>query len=228
MLMLFFRTGPRATYMVLVDDLVPAGITLVTPSLNHPFDQTHYIAGWNGHVTSTIRKAVKKQGFRFSLQFTQCKEEAANNLPALKAQHYLSVRLTHLQTSQSTETVMLSKHVMWPVQPIMFGWWQNSSRSVYFASQGKTGVYILPHEIIVTCESIFFVTVMSFSCSLKMFGWRQNSSMSGYFASWGKIDTAWVLQKYQHRILAMKLKNIDIGPKKPYRSSSNCYVMQCV
>jgi len=28
---------------------------------------------------------VKKQGFRFSLQFTQCKEEAANNLPALKA-----------------------------------------------------------------------------------------------------------------------------------------------
>jgi len=38
--------------------------------------------------------------------------------------------------SQSIETVMLSKLVMWPVQPIMFGWWQTSSRSVYFASQG--------------------------------------------------------------------------------------------
>jgi len=33
-------------------------------------------------VTSTY---VKKQRFRISLQFTQCKEEAANNLPALKA-----------------------------------------------------------------------------------------------------------------------------------------------
>jgi len=52
------------------------------------------------------------------------------------------------------------------------------SRSVYFASQGITRVYILPHKIIVTCEIIFFVyvvwrkicTVMSFSCSLKMFG----------------------------------------------------------
>jgi len=28
---------------------------------------------------------VKKQGFRFSLQLTQCKEDAANSLPALKA-----------------------------------------------------------------------------------------------------------------------------------------------
>ena len=28
---------------------------------------------------------VKKQGLSFSLQFTQCKEEAADNLPALKA-----------------------------------------------------------------------------------------------------------------------------------------------
>jgi len=26
-----FRTGPRATYMVLAGDLVPAGTTLVTP-----------------------------------------------------------------------------------------------------------------------------------------------------------------------------------------------------
>jgi len=33
-------------------------------------------------VTITIRKET---GFRFSLHFTQCKEEAANNLPALKA-----------------------------------------------------------------------------------------------------------------------------------------------
>jgi len=28
-----FRTGPRATYMVLVGDLVPAGTALVTPGL---------------------------------------------------------------------------------------------------------------------------------------------------------------------------------------------------
>jgi len=111
----------------------------------------------------------------------------------------------------------------------MFGWWQNSSRSVYFASQGKTGVYILSHKIIVTCEIIFFVyvawrkicTVMSFSYSLKMFGWRQNSSWSGYFASWGKMDTAWVIQKY--RYWQWKLKNIGIGPKKPYQLSSTPY-----
>jgi len=45
------------------------------------------------------------------------------------------------------------------VQPIMFDWWQNSSRSVYFASEGKTGVYILPHKIIVACEIIFCVYV---------------------------------------------------------------------
>ena len=127
--------------------------------------------------------------------------------------------------SQSTETVKLSKLVMWSVQPIMFGWWQNSSRSVYFASQGKTGVYIFPHKITVTCEIIFFVyvawrkisTAMSFSCSFKMFGWRQKSR-SGYFASWGKIDTAWVIQNYRQ----WKLKNIGIGisPKKTYQSSS--------
>jgi len=28
-----FRTGPRATYMVLADDLVPAATTLVTPAV---------------------------------------------------------------------------------------------------------------------------------------------------------------------------------------------------
>jgi len=39
----------------------------------------------------------------------------------------------------------------------MFGWWQTSSRSVYFASQGITRVYILPHKIIVTREIIFFM-----------------------------------------------------------------------
>jgi len=41
----------------------------------------------------------------------------------------------------------------------MFGWWQNISMCVYFASQGITGVYILPHKIIVTSEIIFFVHV---------------------------------------------------------------------
>jgi len=39
----------------------------------------------------------------------------------------------------------------------MFGYWQNKARSVHFASQGKTGVYILPDKIIVTCEIIFFM-----------------------------------------------------------------------
>jgi len=45
--------------------------------------------------------------------------------------------------SQSTEIVMLAKLVMWAVQPIMFGWWQNSSRSVYFASRQNSSVYFV-------------------------------------------------------------------------------------
>jgi len=61
---------------------------------------------------------LKRQGL--SLQFTQCKQEAANSLPALKPWYYLSIRLSHLQTSQSIETVLLSKLVMRLVQPIMF------------------------------------------------------------------------------------------------------------
>jgi len=52
---------------------------------------------------------------------------------------------------------------------------------------------------------------MPLSFSLKMFGWTQNRSRSVDFASWGNIDTAWVIQKYRHRFLAMK--NIGIGPK---------------
>jgi len=143
----------------------------------------------------------------------------------------MSIRLTHLQMLQSTETVKLSKLVMWPIQPVMFGCWQNSSRSIYFSLQGKKGVYILPHKIIITCEIIFFVyvawrkvcTVMSFSYSLKIFGWRQNTSRSVYFASWGKIDADWVIQKYLYR--QWKIKNIGIGPKKAYWSSSTLYSM---
>jgi len=41
----------------------------------------------------------------------------------------------------------------------MFGYWQNSSMSIYFASQGKTRMYALPHMIIVTREIILFVYV---------------------------------------------------------------------
>ena len=37
---------------------------------------------------------IKRQMFRFSLQFTQCKQEAANSLPALKRCHCLSIRLS--------------------------------------------------------------------------------------------------------------------------------------
>jgi len=37
-----FRTGPRATYMVLAGDLVPAGTALVTPGLTRQL-QTNFI-----------------------------------------------------------------------------------------------------------------------------------------------------------------------------------------
>jgi len=62
---------------------------------------------------------------------------AYNSLPALKPWHYLSNRPSHIQMSKSTETITLSKLIMWPVRPIMFSWWQNSSRSVYFAYEAK-------------------------------------------------------------------------------------------
>jgi len=42
-----------------------------------------------------------------------------------------------LQTSQSTEQAMCSKLVMWPVQPILFGGSQYSSRSVYLPYEAK-------------------------------------------------------------------------------------------
>jgi len=48
-------------------------------------------------MTSTVQK--KRQGF--TLQFTQCKQEAGNSLPTLKQWHYLCIRLSHLQISQS-------------------------------------------------------------------------------------------------------------------------------
>jgi len=100
-----------------------------------PFSQTQLVKMVMWEV-----QYIKRQEFWFSLQSTQCKQEAANSLSALKLQHYLSFRLSHLQTSQSTETVMLSKLVMWPVKPIIFSWWQSSSRSVYFASWGKIDI----------------------------------------------------------------------------------------
>ena len=141
-------------------------------------------------MTNTICK--KRQGF--SLQFTQCKQEAANSLLELKPWHYLSIRLSYLQTSQSTETVMLSKIVMWPVQPII-GWWQNNSRSVYFASWGKidTACFTITINffIIVTCVINYVFaymtwrqrcTVMPFSCSLSQ--WHmQKIFMGGHFHS---------------------------------------------
>jgi len=65
---------------------------------------------------------LKKQGFRFSLQFTQCKEEAANNLLALKHNITCLSDWPIYRCQQSAETVTLSKLVMWSVQPIKFGW----------------------------------------------------------------------------------------------------------
>ena len=84
------------------------------------------------------------------------------------------------------------------------------------------GVYILLHKIIVNLWNYFLClcglkkkcTVMSFSCSLKVFGWRYNCSRSVYFASWSKIHTAWIVQKYQHRMLAMKNEKRRYWPKK--------------
>jgi len=85
----------------------------------------------------------RDKGLGFSLQFTQCQQEAAASLPALKPWHCLSIRLSHLQTSQWTERVIQSKLVIWPIQPIMFSWWQNSSRSV---RQNKHCLFLTYHN----------------------------------------------------------------------------------
>jgi len=58
--------------------------------------------------------------------------------------------------SQSTETVKLSELVMWPVQPSCSAGGKIAP-GVFILPQGKTGVYILPHKIIASCEIIFFV-----------------------------------------------------------------------
>jgi len=54
--------------------------------LNHPF-RVHMTFSQTRLVEMVMWQVqyVKKQGFRFSLQFTQCKQKVANNLPALKA-----------------------------------------------------------------------------------------------------------------------------------------------
>ena len=71
---------------------------------NYPF-RVHLTFSQTQMVEMVMWKVqyVKKQGF--SLQFTQWKQEAADSLPALKPWRCLSIKLTHLQTSQSTETV---------------------------------------------------------------------------------------------------------------------------
>jgi len=60
---------------------------------------------------------------------------AANSLPALKAQHYLSIRLTHLQMSQPTETVMLSNLSC-----------DQFSQSCLAGGKIAPGIYILRHK----------------------------------------------------------------------------------
>jgi len=97
---------------------------------NHPikvhltFSQTQLV-----ELVTWQVQYIKRPGVHAS---TQCKQEAANSLPALKPWHFY-IRLSHLQSSQSTKTFMLSTIVMWPVQQIMFAWWQNSSKCVYFS-----------------------------------------------------------------------------------------------
>jgi len=95
-----------------------------------PFSQTQLVEGVMWQV-----QYVKRQGFRFTLQVTQCKQEGANTLPALKSWHYFSIRLSHLQRSQSTETVMLPNMSC-----------DQFSQSCLAGGKIATGVYILPHE----------------------------------------------------------------------------------
>jgi len=57
----------------------------------------------------------------FSLQFTWCKQEAANRLPSLKPWQPSSMHGTELlQMSWSTKQDMLSKLFVWLLQPIVF------------------------------------------------------------------------------------------------------------
>jgi len=100
--------------------------------------------GWSSHMTSTTHRD-NWLGFRslwlvfrirvcgqvwslvvqclvlgFSLQFTKCKEEAANCLPTLKPWQPSSMHGTELlQMSWSTKQDMHSKLVMWLLQPIV-------------------------------------------------------------------------------------------------------------
>jgi len=57
-----FRAGPRATYMVLAGDLVPAGTTLVTPAVesSEPFTITR--APLNRHIILSVDCIWLKQG----------------------------------------------------------------------------------------------------------------------------------------------------------------------
>jgi len=112
--------------------------------LNHPFrihltlSQTQLVE----MVTWQVQH-IKKQGFRFSLHFTHCKQEAVNNLPALKAWHlvYHTDPFTNVTVNWD---VKLSKFVMWLVQPIM---WCSAGGKI------ALGVYILPHKAKQECIS---------------------------------------------------------------------------
>jgi len=101
--------------------------------------------GWSSHMTSMIHRE-NCLGFRglwlvfrirvygqvlglgvqclvlgFSLQFTWCKQEAANCLPSLKPWQPSSMHWTELlQMSWSTKQDMRSKLVVWLLQPIVF------------------------------------------------------------------------------------------------------------
>jgi len=61
---------------------------------------------------------------------------------------------------QWTETVILSKLIMWPFQPVMLSWWQNSSRSYVFAPGAMCNVFLR-----LKYKWFFFVHACSGACA---------------------------------------------------------------
>ena len=169
---------------------------------------------------------VKKQGFWFSLQFTQCKRKKL--LTTCQHWKHNITCLSDWPICRCHSQLRQSSCPNWSCDQFS----QSCSASgkiapgVYILPhKAMTGVHILPHQIIVTCEIIFFVYMAgkySLQC-LSAVVWK--CLAEGKIALgvvWGKIDTAWVIQKYRYR--QSKLKNIGIGPKKTYQSSSKAHL----
>ena len=112
---------------------------------------------------------------------------------------------------QSTEQFMCSKLVMWPIQPIMFAWRQNSSRSVFalkylfcLIMQNKHCLFLAHHNVSLRFHNCnlcnYFVYVVFLLCTAMSFGCGLSNA---------KISAS-VIGNEKHRY----------RPKKAYRSSS--------